>query len=63
MKKLTSFILLLLFSSILISCAQSTQTPMTSVEMIGPGDKIGDMPVVQGHNISLSLLSTDMALL
>jgi hypothetical protein len=48
MKKMSYFILLLLFSSILISCAQSTQRPATSVEMIEPGDKVGDMSVVQG---------------
>jgi hypothetical protein len=49
MKKMSYFIFLLLFSSILTSCAQSTQTPTTSVEMIGPGDKIGDMSVLQGE--------------
>lgn len=51
MKKMFCFILLLLFSSILFSCAQPvqpTQTPTISDEMIGPGDKIGDMTVLQG---------------
>jgi predicted esterase len=48
MKRLACIFLLLLFSTILISCTQSTQTPMPSVEMIRPGDKIGDMSVVQG---------------
>lgn len=48
MKKMSCFILLLLFSSILLSCAQPTQTPTISDEMIGPGDKIGDMQVEQG---------------
>jgi len=48
MKRLVWFIFLLLFSSILISCTQSTQTPTTSIEMIGPGDKIGDMTISHG---------------
>jgi hypothetical protein len=49
MKKLSGVILLLLFSSIFTSCAQSTQMPTPSVEMIGPGDKIGDMSIVHGE--------------
>jgi predicted esterase len=51
MKKMSCFILLLLFSSIVVSCAQPTQptqTPTISDEMIGPGDRIGEMTVVQG---------------
>jgi acetyl esterase/lipase len=48
MKKLACLFLLLLFSGMLLSCTQSTQQPTTTVEMIGPGDKIGDMTVVQG---------------
>jgi acetyl esterase/lipase len=47
MKRLACLIFLLLFSSILFSCASPTQTPTNSVELIGPGDKIGDMTVVQ----------------
>jgi predicted esterase len=48
MKKMSCFIILLLFSITLISCTQSTQSPTPLVDMIGPGDKIGDMSVVQG---------------
>jgi acetyl esterase/lipase len=48
MKQLACFIFLLLFSVILLSCTQPTQTPTPSVKMIEPGDKIGDMSVVQG---------------
>lgn len=49
MKRLASLFLLLLFSSILISCTQPAQTQTTSDAMIGPGDKIGYMSVVQGE--------------
>ena len=51
MKKLSSFVLLILFSSILLSCAQSTQMPTPSEEMIQPGDKIGVMTVEQSTEI------------
>ena len=48
MRRLACLIFLLLFSILLLSCTQPTQTPTPSVEIIGPGDKIGDMTVVQG---------------
>ena len=48
MKRLACLFLLLLFSSVLLSCTQSIQTPVTSIEMIGPGDKIGYMSLAQG---------------
>ena len=48
MKRLACLIFLLLFSSILTACVPSTQTPTTSIAMIGPGDQIGDMTVSQG---------------
>lgn len=48
MKSRTCFSILLLFFSILVSCSQPAQTPAPSEEMIGPGDKIGDMTVEQG---------------
>lgn len=51
MKKLSCFVLLILFSSILISCTETTQTSATSVEMIEPGDKIGEMTVEQSTEI------------
>ena len=51
MKRLSCVIILLLFSVILLSCTQPTQTPTTSDEMIGPGDKIGDMTVLQGTSL------------
>ena len=51
MKRLACLFLLLLFSSMLLSCAQSPQTPTTSVEMIRPGDKIGDMTVELGEGL------------
>ena len=51
MKKLTCFVLLILFSSILLSCAQSIQMPTPSEEMIQPGDKIGVMTVEQSTEI------------
>ena len=48
MKRLVYLFLLLLISFSLFSCAQPAQTPPTSVEMIGPGDRIGDMSVEKG---------------
>ena len=48
MNRLAFFFLPLLFSSILLSCAQSTQIPTESDAMIRPGDKIGDMTVELG---------------
>jgi dienelactone hydrolase len=53
MKKMPCVIFLVLFSCSLISCTQSTQTPTALVEMIGPGDKIGDMTVDKGTYPSL----------
>ena len=43
MKRLPWFIILLLFSSILFSCAQPTETPTLSDEMINLGDEIDGM--------------------
>jgi hypothetical protein len=48
MKRLTCIVFMLLFFSMLVACTQSTQTTTPSVEIIGPGDKIGDILVVQG---------------
>jgi hypothetical protein len=38
-----------LFASLLASCASSSSTPTTAIEMINPGDKIGDFLITTGE--------------
>jgi predicted esterase len=54
MKRLAYLVLLPLIPIILLSCTQPAQTPTISDEMIGPGDKIGEMTIVQGLQLPLS---------
>ncbi len=56
MKKLTFLVILILFFSILVSCAQPTETPTTSGEMINLGDEINGMvfTTTEEHDMYIS---------